>query len=44
MIVTRKLKVVPTDKEFYTYFRNKQREQNKALHIDQEADKSLACW
>lgn len=33
MITTRKIKLVAEDKEFYTYFKQEQREQNKALNI-----------
>lgn len=33
MITTRKIKLIAEDKEFYTYFKQEQREQNKALNI-----------
>lgn len=33
MITTRKIKLISEDKSFYTYFKQEQREQNKALNI-----------
>lgn len=33
MITTRKIKLIPRDNEFYSFFRKEQREQNKALNM-----------
>lgn len=33
MITVRKIKLVPEDKDFYSFFKNEQREQNKGLNI-----------